>query len=59
MNTSLTVAEMNTSITIAETPEKPARRGLALAGTLLASSLGVAAGIALALLVAAALLSVQ
>jgi|RhiMetdeSRZDD1v2_1073273.scaffolds.fasta_scaffold06216_5 hypothetical protein len=57
MNTALAIAE---TASIAETPaEKPARRGLALVGTLLAGSLGVAAGIAIALLIAAALFSVQ
>jgi len=56
MNTVLAITE---TAPIAETAEKPARRGLALVGTLLAGSLGVAAGIAIALLIAAALLSVQ
>jgi len=51
---------MNTSLTIADATEKPARRGsLALVGTLLAGSFGLAAGVALALLVVAALFSAR
>ena len=47
---------MNTSIAIAEAAPIPASRGIALVGTLLIRSFGLAAGVALVLLAAAILL---
>jgi hypothetical protein len=49
---------MNTSIAVAEAAPVPASRGIALVGTLLIRSFGLAAGVALVLL-AVAILFVQ
>ena len=46
---------MNTSIAVAEAAPVPASQGLALVGTLLIRSFGLAAGVALVLLAAAIL----
>ena len=51
---------MDTSLATVDAAQKPATRGsLALVGTLVVRSVGLAAGVALALLVVAALLSVR
>jgi hypothetical protein len=47
---------MNTSIAVAEAAPMPAARGMALVGTLLIRSFGLAAGVALVLLAVAILL---